>query len=296
MSESAFNAKDSTLTYQYQAFGVPGLGLKRGLSDDVVVAPYATIIALPIDVAAVVDNLAAFSAEGAEGRYGYYEALDYTPGRVPAGKSRAVVKAYFAHHQGMAFVALGNAITASGCATVSTPTPMVGSSELLLQERVPRAVELVSPHVEEVENIRSVRELPPPVTRSYATAETPVPATHFLSNGRYSVMVTNGGGGYSRCNDVAITRYREDLTRDCWGTFFYVRDTESGAVFSAPYNPHPFRPDDYHVVFAPDKAEFRRTDGDLETHVEIAVSPEDDVEVRRLTLSNRGSQCYAVST
>ena len=166
--------------------------------------------------------------------------------------------------------------------------PMVGSSELLLQERVPRAVELVAPHVEEVENVRSVRELPPPVTRSYATAETPVPATHFLSNGRYSVMVTNGGGGYSRCNDIAVNRYREDLTRDCWGTFFYVRDTDTGAVFSAPYNPRPAEPDDYHVVFAPDKAEFRRTDGDLDTHVEIAVSPEDDVEVRRLTITNHG--------
>ncbi len=288
VSESAFNAKDSSLTYQYQAFGVPGLGLKRGLSEDVVVAPYAAMIALPIDVTAVVNDLAAFSAEGAEGRFGYYEALDYTPGRVPAGKSRAVVKAYFAHHQGMAFVALGNALHGERMRDRFHSDPMVGSSELLLQERVPRAVELVSPHVEEVESVRSVRDLPPPVTRSYATAETPVPATHFLSNGRYSVMVTNGGGGYSRCNDISITRYREDLTRDCWGTFFYVRDTDSGAVFSAPYNPHPSRPDDYHVVFAPDKAEFRRQDGDLETHVEITVSPEDDVEIRRLTLTNRG--------
>jgi len=290
VSESAFNAKDAMLTYQYQAFGVPGLGLKRGLSNDVVVAPYAAMIALPVDVGAVVQNLAAFSAEGAEGRYGYFEALDYTPGRVPAGSSRAVVKAYFAHHQGMAFVALGNALHGERMRDRFHSDPMVGSSELLLQERVPRAVELLSPHVEEVENLRSVRELPPPVTRSYPTAETDVPATHFLSNGRYTVMVTNSGGGYSRWEDIAITRYREDVTRDCWGTFFYVRDTDTGAVFSAPYNPHPARPDDYHVVFAPDKAEFRRIDGDLETHVEIAVSPEDDVEVRRITLTNRGRE------
>ena len=133
-----------------------------------------------------------------------------------------------------------------------------------------------------------MRELPPPVTRSYNTAETAVPATHFLSNGRYSVMVTNGGGGYSRWNDLAVTRYREDLTRDCWGTFFYVRDVDSGEVFSAPHNPYPTKPDSYNVVFAPDKAEFRRRDGDLETHVEVSVSPEDDVEIRRLTITNHG--------
>ena len=288
VSESAFNAKDAHLTYQYQAFGVPGLGLKRGLSDDVVVAPYAAILALPVDAAAVVSDLAAFSAEGAEGRYGYYESLDYTAGRVPAGQRRAVVASYFAHHQGMAFIALGNALTGGRMQERFHADPVVNSAELLLQERVPRHVQLVAPHAEEVESVRSVRDLPAPVTRSYATADTPVPATHFLSNGRYSVMVTNGGGGYSRWNGLAVTRYREDVTRDCWGTFFYVRDTATGEVFSAPHNPHPNRPDSYHVIFAPDKAEFRRHDGDLETHVEVSVSPEDDVEVRRLTITNHG--------
>jgi cyclic beta-1,2-glucan synthetase len=288
VSESAFNAKDAALTYQYQAFGVPGLGLKRGLSQDVVVAPYAALLALPVAPTAVLANLDVFTAEGAEGRYGYYEALDYTAGRVPAGKTRAVVKAYFAHHQGMAFVALGNALVGDKMCARFHADPVVGSAELLLQERLPRHVQLVSPHVEEVENLHSVRELPPPVTRSYNTAETSVPATHFLSNGRYSVMVTNGGGGYSRWNGVAVNRYREDLTRDCWGQFFYMRDTETGDVFSAPHNPYPAKPDSYNVVFAPDKAEFRRRDGQLETHVEISVSPEDDVEIRRLTITNHG--------
>ncbi len=288
VSESAFNAKDPELTYQYQAFGVPGLGLKRGLSADVVVAPYASVLALPIDPLAVVENLTAFTAEGAEGRYGYYESLDYTPGRAPAGKTRAVVKAYFAHHQGMSFVAMANQLDGHRMRERFHADPMVASAELLLQERVPRGVQLVSPHVDEVREVRSVRELPPPVTRSYPTADTPVPATHFLSNGRYSVMVTNSGGGYSRCEGTAVTRYREDVTRDLWGTCFYVRDTVSGEVFSAPHNPYPAKPDDYHVTFAPDKAEYRRSDGDLETRVEIAVSPEDDIEVRRLAFTNHG--------
>jgi cyclic beta-1,2-glucan synthetase len=288
VSESAFNAKDSALTYQYQAFGVPGLGLKRGLSDDVVVAPYASMLALPIAPREVLANLKAFTKEGAEGRYGYYEAVDYTAGRVPAGKTRAVVKSFFAHHQGMAFVALGNALGDGRMRDRFHADPMVSSTELLLQERPPRHVQLVSPHVEEVENLRSVRELPPPVTRSYNTAETSVPATHFLSNGRYSVMITNGGGGYSRWGDIAVTRYREDLTRDCWGTFVYIRDTETGETYSAPHNPNPTKPDPNSVGFAPDKAEYRRRDGELDTHVEVSVSPEDDIEIRRVTISNRG--------
>ncbi len=294
VSESAFNAKDAQLTYQYQAFGVPGLGLKRGLSDDVVVAPYAAILCLPIDPHAVLENLSAFSAEGAEGPYGFYEALDYTAGRVPAGSARAVVRAYFAHHQGMSFVALANALDRGRMRGRFHADPMVASSELLLQERVPRHVQVVEPHVEEVREVRSVRELPPPAARTYPTSLTPVPATHFLSNGRYSVMVTNGGGGYSRWDGLSVTRYREDVTRDCWGTFFYLRDLQTDDVFSVPHNPCPGDPDSYSVTFAADKAEYRRLDGDLETNVEVAVSPEDDVEVRRLTLSNRGRRAIEI--
>jgi cyclic beta-1,2-glucan synthetase len=290
VSESAFNAKDAQLTYQYQAFGVPGLGLKRGLSDEIVVAPYACMLALTFVPAQVLPNLRALAEQDCLGRYGFYEAIDYTPGRVPAGASRAVVKSYFAHHQGMSFVAMANALDGSRMTQRFHSDPMVASAELLLQERVPRNVQVVAPNVQEVSEVRSVRELPPPVTRSYPTPHTPVPATHFLSNGRYSVMVTNGGGGYSRWEGLAVTRYREDVTRDCWGTFFYVRDVDTGRIFSAPYNPRPSEPDDYHVTFAPEKAEFRRRDGSIDTLVEVTVSPEDDVEIRRLQITNRSLQ------
>ncbi len=290
VSESAFNAKDAGLIYQYQAFGVPGLGLKRGLSNDVVVAPYATALALPIVPKEAYENLDVLTQQGGRGRYGYYEALDYTPGRVPAGAQRAVVKAYFAHHQGMCLVAFANELTGYRMHERFHGDPMVGSAELLLQERVPRRVPLAQPHVEEVEHVRSVRELPPPVTRAYPLGDTPVPSTHFLSNGRYSVMVTNGGGGYSRWQGVAVTRYREDVTRDCWGQFFYLRDVDSGRVWNAAYNPAPARPDEYYVTYSADKAEYRRRDGEIETHLEVSVSPEDDVEVRRLTILNRGRE------
>lgn len=290
VSESAFNAKDAILTYQYQAFGVPGLGLKRGLSDDIVIAPYATVLALPIAPHSVIANLRALAAEGARGRYGFYEAIDYTPGRVPARESRAIVKAYFAHHQGMSLVAFGNELTDYAMQRRFHHDPMVASAELLLQERVPAEPQLTKPHIEEVENVRSVRELPPPVTRSYPLADTPTPATHFLSNGSYSVMVTNAGGGYSRWRGVAVSRYREDVTRDCWGQFIYLRDTESGDIWCATHNPVPGTPEEFHVTFSADKAEFRRRDGNLETRTEIAVSPEDDVEIRRVVITNRGRE------
>jgi cyclic beta-1,2-glucan synthetase len=288
ISESGFNAQDAEATYQYQAFGVPGLGLKRGLGEDVVVAPYAAMLALPIDACAVVADLEALAAEGAEGRFGFYEAIDYTAGRVPAGERRAVVRAYFAHHQGMAFVALGNELTGEKMRRRFHSDPMAASAELLLQERVPRGVEVFAPRTDEVAFVRPVNEVAVPVARLYRTADTPAPSTRFLSNGRYSVMVTNGGGGYSRWRGLSVTRYREDVTRDCWGTFFYVRDLASGEVFSVPHNPWPKHPDEYRVAFSSDKAEFRRIDGDLETSIEVAVSPEDDVEVRRLTFTNRG--------
>ncbi|MBN2841030.1 MAG: hypothetical protein JXP37_08765 [Coriobacteriia bacterium] len=294
VSESAFNAKDVELTYQYQAFGVPGLGLKRGLSADIVVAPYATVLALMVAPREALENLSVLTRQGAEGWYGYYEAIDYTPGRVPAGKERAIVKAYMAHHQGMSMLSLGNMLCGFRMQERFHEDPLVASTELLLQERVPRRVQVAEPRAEEVEFVRSVREVPPPITRAYPIASTPVPATHFLSNGSYSVMVTNAGGGYSRWRDRTVTRYREDITRDCWGTFFYLKDVESGKAWSATFQPSLAEPDDYHVTFSADKADFRRMDGDVETHTEIIVSPEDDVEVRRITVTNHGDAPLAL--
>ncbi len=216
--------------------------------------------------------------------------MDYTPGRVPAGAQRAIVKAYFAHHQGMAFAAAGDVLTGSAMRRRFNADPLVRSADLLLQERVPRHVPVAQPHVDEVEYVRAGRELPPPVQRSYPLADTPVPATHFLSNGNYSVMVTNAGGGYSRWRDLSVSRYREDITRDPWGTFVYVRDLDTAEWWSAAHQPSRVAADDYHVTFSADKAEFRRRDGDIETYTEVAVSPQDDVEVRRVTITNHGRE------
>lgn len=288
VSESAFNSKDAELTYQYQAFGVPGLGLKRGLSEDIVVAPYATMLAAQVDRPAALRNLEHLAADGAMGVYGFYEAIDYTPGRVEKGRRRTLVKTYMAHHQGMSLISLGNELTGHAMSRRFHSDPLVASAELLLQERVPRLVQPAQPHVEEVEFVRARRDLPPAVNRSYPLADTPSPATHFLSNGRYSVMITNAGGGYSRWLELGVTRYREDITRDSWGQFIVIRDVDSGRIWSAAHQPTCTPADEYHCTLSADRADFRRRDGEMETHTEVTVSQEDDVEIRRLAITNHG--------
>ena len=233
ISKSAFNARDLEQTYQYSSFGVPGLGLKRGLSEDVVVAPYATALGAMIQPEAAVRNFARLSAAGAGGPYGFREALDFTARRLPEGASVAVVSSYMAHHQGMALVALGNVLNDRAMVERFHSDPMVVATELLLQERMPRDVLVARPRAEEVKSAADVRDFVPPILRRFTSPHDAIPRTHLLSNGRYAVMVTAAGSGYSRWGDVAVTRWREDVTRDSWGSYLFLRDTHSGTVWSA---------------------------------------------------------------
>lgn len=290
ISESAYNVRDLELTYQYANFGVPGLGLKRGLSEDVVVAPYATALAAMIDPAAAARNYTRLTKVGASGRYGFYEALDYTMARVPEDTGVAIVRAYMAHHQGMSLVALANVLRDGLMRTRFHADPRMKATELLLQERTPRDVLVARPRVEEVRAVANVRDVVPPVLRRFTSPHDPTPATHLLSNGRYSVMVTAAGSGYSRWRDLAITRWREDRTRDAWGSYIFLRDGHSGEVWSATYQPSGIEPDTYDVEFPEDRVEIRRRDGAITTTLEVIVSPEDDGEVRRVSLTNLGTR------
>ena len=252
ISESAYHAQDLEGNYQYRAFGVPGLGLKRGLADDLVIAPYASILAAPLDPDAVVANLERLREVGAEGRYGFYESIDYTIDRLPKDRSGGIVlPTYMAHHQGMSLVSLDNAVNLSPMQRRFHADPRVQAAELLLQERIPRLVPLKNPPIEKAEHIPATRRLPALQVRRYVTPHTLSPRVHLLSNGSYAVMVTNAGGGYSRRQNLAMTRWREDITADAWGTFIYVRDLESGAVWSTTYQPTEREPDEYEVTFAP---------------------------------------------
>jgi cyclic beta-1,2-glucan synthetase len=294
ISESGFSALDTALDYQYQSFGVPGLGLKRGLARDLVIAPYATALALAVHPRAAVDNLRALAADRAEGSYGYYEAVDYTQDRLREKRRPIVVRSYMAHHQGMALVALANCLFGEPMPRRFHAEPMVRATELLLQERVPASAPILQPHGDEAEPPPVVRESLLPVSRRLTTPDTPHPRIHLLSNRQYSVMVTNAGSGYSVCRDLDVTRWREDSTCDGWGQYCYVRDLRSGLTWSAGYQPLCRPADEYEVIYSTDKAEFRRIDAGIETLLEITVSPENTAEVRRITLTNHNTRLHEI--
>ncbi len=289
VSESAYAARDLELTYQYSNFGVPGLGLKRGLSENLVIAPYATGLATMVDPQAAIRNFAALSALGALGSYGFYEALDFTRSRLPDGARLAIVRAYMAHHQGMTIVAIANVLFDARMRARFHAEASVQATELLLQERTPRDVSIAHPRAEEVATAARLSETQPQNQRRLHLPAEAVPQTHLLSNGRYALMLTSAGSGYTRWRDLQLTRWRADVTCDDAGSYVFLRDVSSGVVWSAGYQPSGAMPDSYAVVFSEDRAEFTRTDGQLTTTMQVVVSPEDDAEVRRVSISNAGA-------
>ncbi|HEY3596248.1 MAG TPA: glucoamylase family protein [Paraburkholderia sp.] len=290
ISESAYHARDMEFNYQYSNFGVPGLGLKRGLSENRVIAPYATGLAAMVNPQAARENYARLATLGALGRYGFYEALDFTRARLPDGEVFTIVRSFMAHHQGMTIVAIANTLLDAQMRARFHREPMIQASELLLQERMPRDVAVAHPRAEEVNTSAADASTTPPTARRVAEPASAVaaPITHLLSNGRYAVMLTATGAGYSRWRDLAITRWREDATRDNWGSFIFLRDTQSGQVWSASAQPVAGEPEYGGVVFGEDHAEFTRRDGSLTTTLDVLVSGEADGEVRRISLANSG--------
>ena len=294
VSESAYNARDIEFTYQYSNFGVPGLGLKRGLSENVVVAPYATGLATMVDPAGARRNYARLAAIGADGRYGFYEAVDFTPSRLPEGQNASIVRCFMAHHQGMTIVAIANTLQHGRMRERFHREPMIQASELLLQERMPRDVAIAHPRAEEVKASAIDKHQESQAERHVSLPCPGAPVTHLLSNGRYSVMLTAAGAGYSRWRDVAVTRWREDSTRDCWGSFIYLKDTQSGEIRSIGLQPCGSNPDQGKAVFCEDHAEISRRDGALTTTMEVIVSGEDDGEVRLVSLANGGRRALEI--
>jgi cyclic beta-1,2-glucan synthetase len=290
ISEAAYNVRDLHLNYQYGPFGVPGLGLKRGLIEDLVVAPYASILAAEVDPVSAFANLRRLQKEGALGPYGFYESIDYTSERLPEGQKSVLIRAFMTHHQGMSLVALANTLHEDLVQKRFHSDPTVQATELLLQERIPVGVPAAHPRAEEVLTGRVAHAMPGMITRVYESADHSTPRTQLLSNGAYNVMITTAGSGYSQCEENAVTRWREDVTRDNWGAFIYLRDVRSGAVWSAGHQPVRQKPQSYHVAFSEDKADFRRIDSGIATRMEVVVSAEDNAEVRRLTVTNLSSR------
>ena len=293
ISESSYNARDLEMTYQYSNFGVPGLGLKRGLSENRVIAPYATGLAAMIDPAAAVRNYARLATLGAEGRFGFYEAVDFTATRLQGDAGHAIVRSFMAHHQGMTIIAIANTLQDGRLRDRFHAEPIVQGVELLLQERIPRDTASAPPRATEV-LVAAAEQQDAPVVRSFEAPARDTPTAHLLSNGNYGVMLTPTGEGFSRWRDLAITRWRADPTAAGLGSFIFLRDTATGEIWSSGVQPTRAAPDSHRAVFCEHHAAFTHQGQKLTTMTEVVVSSEDDAEARRVTFTNSGRRTREV--
>jgi cyclic beta-1,2-glucan synthetase len=289
ISEAAFNARDHLFNYQYTNFGVPTLGLKRGLGQNAVIAPYASILASQYDPVAAAENLTKLRELGALGMYGFHDAVDFTPTRVPEGKRCMVVYNYYAHHHGMSIAAIANVVMNGLLRGLFHADPVIEAAELLLQEKAPRDIPVMSAKHEETPG-KGQGELLHSEVRTISNPASKDRELVLLANGHYSLMLTATGSGYSRWNGLSVSRWKPDPTEDRWGQFIFLRDTASGDWWSATTEPRRADGEISKAVFSDEKAEFHKTVGDLTSTVEVIVATEHDAEGRRVTLLNMGSE------
>ena len=298
VSESGYYQFDNAQNYQYRAFGVPGLGLKRGLEEELVIAPYASLLAVGLDPAAVLQNLTRMQNEGMQGRYGLYEAVDYTTQRLAVGQEKVIIRSYMAHHQGMILLALGNYLQGNRMVERFHRDLAIQSVDLLLQEQLPalsNVDNLVQAH--KIAPQRTREELP----RTYSWSvpvDSVLPIPHLLGNGRLATIITNSGSGFSRWNNTTLTRWRPDPTLDQWGVWIYLQELATSDCWSVGRQPLAASPatknetndeTNYEeVTFYPHMVEFRHRRADLTVQMQVTVAAEADVEIRYLTLTNNG--------
>ena len=305
VSESGYSKLDANLNYQYHAFGVPGLGLKRGLAMDMVVAPYASAMALMVQPEAACANLQRLAKSGIEANYGFFEAVDFTPTRIARGQSSVVVRSFMAHHQGMTLLSIAHLLLDKPMQRRFASDARVQATLLLLQERIPKNAIFHQRLLDSSAVLFSDSQTQ--LNSASMGANTATPSVQLLSNGRYQVMLTNAGSGYSRWQagvddnssadapaPIAISRWREDASCDHWGTFIYLRDLSSNDFWSATHQPTCVRAESYEAIFSEGRAEYRRRDHEIDCSTEVVVSPEDDIEVRRISVTNRSSRSRTI--
>jgi cyclic beta-1,2-glucan synthetase len=288
ISESGYFAFDVNLNYQYMAFGVPDLGYKRDLPEDLVIAPYASLIALSLQPQAVLQNMKQLEKLKMLGRFGFYEAIDYTKTRLPDGQPHAIVRSYMAHHQGMILLAVCNHLLDDVMIQRFHTDEHIQSVELLLQEKIPENPPIDYPNLDEpgdlMETARSVNSDPWRVP-----VDSAIPQVHVLSQGDTSLLITSAGSGYSQWREFALTRWHADTTLDQWGTWIYLQDRDSGALWSATAQPIGFAPggwaDHEEVLFYPYKVEFQRSGNGISLRTGVTIST-DGVEIRRVNILN----------
>ncbi|WP_034948483.1 GH36-type glycosyl hydrolase domain-containing protein, partial [Erwinia oleae] len=290
VSESGYASFDAAHNYQYKAFGTPELGLKRDLNNDQVIAPYATLLALMVLPHPAIENLIRLKKMGAKGEYGFFEALDFTARRLAQGQQFVPVRSYMAHHQGMGFLAIAHLLLNAPMVERFMSSALFQSSRLLLQERLPDDIELYTPRRQFADATDNKQQHSTPDQRELNGADARLPQLQLLSNANYHLMITQSGAGYSQWKGLALTRWRADGTSNNHGTFCYIRDRHSGEVISHSFQPRCRTRPYYKARFNDAGIEFDAHDGVLSTHTHIVVSPEDDVEIRRITVTNRSRQ------
>ncbi len=294
ISESGFYLFDANQNYQYRAFGVPGLGFKRGLGDDLVIAPYASLLAISYNPHAVALNLVDLMEHDCLGLYGLYESIDFTADRLPVGDTSIVVHEYMTHHQGMILMALANYFLKDIMVRRMHSDPRIQSVELLLQEQVPQAVQLQNPYTADVKGLLRTTAARVEIDPWSVPVQTAIPQVNLLSNGNYGVLISNMGGGYSTWRDIDLTRWQADGVLDPWGTWIYIQDmnpTQSenataNRLWSAGVQPIPGNAANMQVTFFAHMAVFHRTENNITSTTEVTVCSDDPVEIRRVHLHN----------
>ncbi|AGX87527.1 GH36-type glycosyl hydrolase domain-containing protein [Candidatus Symbiobacter mobilis] len=287
ISESAYAGRDHTLAYQYAPQGVPRLALRRTPELELVVAPYATALATQVDVNSACANLHALENLGARGRYGFCEATDFTPSRQLHGGHFTLVYAYMAHHQGMSIVALANVVLDGVAQGWGMASPRVQAVQWLLHERAPREIPVLKSPPPRLP-VKDLLEKPSRLTQIFAPGAQTVEPTHLMSNGRYSVSLRPNGAGWSRWENIALTRWRDDAPRDTHGSFVYLRLDPARGPMSVTQHPAPDDQATYQSTFHVDRVVFEADWPSLHALTTVWVSPEDDIEFRKVVLVNHG--------
>ncbi|MEX2344466.1 MAG: glucoamylase family protein [Balneolaceae bacterium] len=287
-SESAYGFLNIELHYQYRAFGAPGLGLKRGLADEYVVAPYASMLSLMLDPKSALSNLKNIEGYGGLGMIGFYDALDFSSSRLQEKETHKVVKTYMAHHHGMSLIAIENTLNGDFIQQIFHSDPQIKSCDLLLQEQIPRGIPIKEPHPIDVELEPGEQQTIQVVVEHAGMEEldSSPPRLQMMSNGNYSTFVTHSGTGCSFFGEKAISAWKPDPTTDPLGFYFYIKDQESDKFWSAAHQPVKRKADRYDTWFHNGKTITSRVDEWIESTMAVCVSPDTNMEFRKLTLTN----------
>ena len=279
ISESGFYLRDLNNNYQYKAFGIPWLGLKRGLEDDLVVSPYSTCLALEDELIKGIQNLKRLEQEGGFGKYGFYEAIDYTQSRV-GEKGKEVVKSYMAHHQGLILLSLNNILNNNILKKRFNENPEIEATNILLEERMPVQMIITKENKEKVVKNKNLN------IGSYLERIIEKPNKKFrnvniISNEKYKITIDDTGESISEYDGVMVNNYKQtsELKK---GINIYVKNLKNKKIFDVKENAK--------VIFSPDKAKFQKQENNLRVEEIISLDPNRPIEIRRIKIENLGNQ------